>query len=70
MLVVASPLEATVYVNGAKMGPTNQPLIAPCGPRFVRLAKTEPDARAAAWLIPGQTVAIPCKSVVEVRIAP
>src|SRR5262249_48592117 len=68
-LVVHSPVSATVYVNGRKVGPTNEATRALCGKRFVRLG-TPNEPGPPYWVAPGQTVVIPCRGRVEVEAKP
>lgn len=59
-LTVKGPAEADVYINGMRKGPTNQPLVVPCGRWFLRLAPPNPG-RFPSWLGKGETVLVPCQ---------
>lgn len=54
-----------VYVNGRRMGPTNQKLEAQCGMVHVRLG----DRPLASWYSEGRAVDVECQSVTTVTIA-
>jgi hypothetical protein len=72
-LVVNTPVEAHVYVNGRYAGPSNQPVEAPCGSRYVRIAKPEnpPGLKGpASWLADGKPVGIGCKATTTVEMKP
>ncbi len=60
-LMVKGPIEAQVYLNGMRKGPTNDPLLVPCGRFFMRLAL--PVERGfPTWMSRGETVFVACKS--------
>jgi hypothetical protein len=72
-LIVNTPVEAHVYVNGRYAGPSNQPVEAPCGSRYVRIAKAEspPGLKGpASWLADGKPVSIGCKATTTVEMKP
>ncbi len=65
-LVVQSRAKADVYVQGLRLGETNQQIKSRCYRRFVRLK----DSSTGTWLGPGQAVQIECGAVTTVRIEP
>jgi len=69
-ITVVSPVNAMVFVNGGLAGPTNEPVKATCGRRFVRLGTVNEGVRFPAWVAPGRTVIIPCQAAVTVEIRP
>ncbi|MEJ7733042.1 MAG: hypothetical protein WKG00_28070 [Polyangiaceae bacterium] len=72
-LVVNTPVEAHVYVNGRYAGPSNQPVEAPCGSRYVRIAKPDnpPGLKGpSSWLADGKPVSIGCKATTTVEMKP
>ncbi|WP_437315380.1 hypothetical protein [Sorangium sp. So ce385] len=54
---------ATVYVTGVAVGPSNQPIEVRCGRFFVRLG--EPTRNGTRWLAEGRTVRIKCGALTE-----
>ncbi|WP_156041561.1 hypothetical protein [Chondromyces apiculatus] len=70
-LVVNSPQQASVYVNGVFSGNTGEPLTVLCGTRNVRLGKLTTDASAVPeWVAPGQPAIIACKATTTVSFSP
>jgi serine/threonine protein kinase len=67
-LTVKNPENVDVYVNGRRVGPTNQPGIAQCGQRFLHLAMPN----GGSWLGRGQTIFVQCRAstVISVEISP
>ncbi len=66
-LTVKGPAEADVYINGMRKGPTNQPIVVPCGRWFLRLAPPNPG-RFPAWLGKGETVLIACRQTTVLNV--
>ncbi|WP_437737138.1 hypothetical protein [Sorangium sp. So ce1335] len=70
-LLVNSPEQASVYVNGSLAGNTGETLEVPCGTRYVRLGKlTTEKAATPAWLSAGQAVIVGCRKQTVVSINP
>jgi hypothetical protein len=65
-LVIASSVEADVFVHGAKIGRTNQRAIVTCTQKQVRLR----DARTQRWLSSGRLVDIPCRATTTISVEP
>jgi hypothetical protein len=65
-LVVRSTADADVYVQGVRLGTTNQKLEARCWTRNVRLR----EKNDGAWLTPGAPVTITCMDTTTVRMDP
>jgi hypothetical protein len=63
-LKVSSARDATVYVTGVAVGPTDRVVEARCGRAFVRLG--EPSPHGTRWLSKGRTVVIKCGALTEV----
>ena len=66
-LTVKGPSEADVYLNGMRKGPTNQPIVVPCGRWFLRLAPPNPG-RFPSWLGKGETVLITCRQTTVLNV--
>ncbi|AUX47129.1 uncharacterized protein SOCE26_086410 [Sorangium cellulosum] len=64
LLQINSARDATVYVMGVAVGPSNQPIEVRCGPFFVRLG--EPTRNGTRWLAEGKTVIVKCGALTEV----
>jgi hypothetical protein len=64
-LTVKSSADATVVVQGAEVGRTNQRLMVRCGPRNVRLRGDD-----GGWLSPGEPVHLRCMQHTRVAIEP
>lgn len=64
-VLVRSPLDTGVFVNGARVGRTNQQVKARCGLKYVRLADSP-----GIWLSVGKTVSIECLGHTETTILP
>ncbi|WP_437722646.1 hypothetical protein [Sorangium sp. So ce861] len=62
-LKLNSSHNATVYVTGVAVGPSNQPIEVRCGRFFVRLG--EPTRNGTRWLAEGRTVRIKCGALTE-----
>ncbi|AUX36567.1 uncharacterized protein SOCE836_087750 [Sorangium cellulosum] len=62
-LKLNSSQNATVYVTGVAVGPSNQPIEVRCGRFFVRLG--EPTRNGTRWLAEGRTVRIKCGALTE-----
>jgi hypothetical protein len=60
-LMVKGQTGADVYLNGMRKGPTNEPLLVPCGRFFMRIAPPS-QGRYPVWLSKGETVFVACKS--------
>jgi hypothetical protein len=69
-LTVSYPDPATVYLNGAMAGETNEPMKVVCGRFFVRLGRVADGGRFPSWIAPGSTVLIPCQGSITVTMAP
>jgi serine/threonine-protein kinase len=69
LLTVTSPVEATVYMNGSAVGPTNQPLKVLCGRWFVRIG-TPPESGTPTWMANGASVAIGCQRATKIDAHP
>jgi hypothetical protein len=65
-LIVRSPVEAEVFVQGIHLGSTNQKLLTRCRQRNVRLR----DSATARWITKGQTVRIACRATTKVVVHP
>ncbi|WP_437658198.1 hypothetical protein [Sorangium sp. So ce1182] len=63
LLKLNAPRDATVYVTGVAVGPSNQPIEVRCGRFFVRLG--EPTPKGTRWLAEGRTVIIKCGALTE-----
>lgn len=63
-LRVTSARDATVYVTGVAVGPSNQRVEARCGRAFVRLG--EPTRNGTRWLGEGRSVIVKCEALTEV----
>lgn len=61
-LMVKGPPDTDVYLHGVRRGPTNEPLLVPCGQFFLRLAPKDSTGPYKAWLSPGQSISVECKS--------
>ncbi len=69
-LLVNSPQQASVYVNGSLAGSTGETLDVPCGTRYVRLGKlTTEKVSSPAWLSSGQAVIVGCRKKTVLSIA-
>jgi DNA-binding response OmpR family regulator len=64
-LYVRSSVDTKVFVMGKELGTTNQPIVANCGMRFVRLG-----SRLGEFIEPGGTVVIKCRELTEVTREP
>ncbi|MGK4001946.1 hypothetical protein WMF31_04940 [Sorangium sp. So ce1036] len=64
MLQLNTAQNATVYVTGVAVGPSNQPIEVRCGRFFVRLG--EPTRHGTRWLAEGRTVVVKCGELTEV----
>ncbi|AUX25945.1 uncharacterized protein SOCEGT47_064980 [Sorangium cellulosum] len=64
MLQLNAAQNATVYVTGVAVGPSNQPIEVRCGRFFVRLG--EPTRHGTRWLAEGRTVVVKCGELTEV----
>ncbi|XXX75041.1 hypothetical protein WMF30_46045 [Sorangium sp. So ce134] len=62
-LKLNSSRNATVYVTGVAVGPSNQPIEVRCGRFFVRIG--EPTRNGTRWLAEGRTVRIKCGALTE-----
>ncbi len=62
-LKLTSSQNATVYVLGVAVGPSNQPIEVRCGRRFVRIGEPTPDG--TRWLTEGRSVRIKCGALTE-----
>ncbi|KYF72189.1 hypothetical protein [Sorangium cellulosum] len=70
-LLVNSPEQASVYVNGSLAGNTGETLEVPCGTRYVRLGKlTTEKTSTPAWLSSGQAVIVGCRKQTVLSINP
>ncbi|XXY15782.1 hypothetical protein WME88_46830 [Sorangium sp. So ce216] len=63
LLKLNASRDATVYVTGVAVGPSNQPIEVRCGRFFVRLG--EPTPKGTRWLAEGRTVTIKCGALTE-----
>ncbi|MGK3985331.1 hypothetical protein WME99_19965 [Sorangium sp. So ce136] len=63
LLKLNASRDATVYVTGVAVGPSNQPIEVRCGRFFVRLG--EPTPKGTRWLAEGRTVIIKCGALTE-----
>ncbi|WP_438005579.1 hypothetical protein WME89_43885 [Sorangium sp. So ce321] len=63
LLKLNASRDATVYVTGVAVGPSNQPIEVRCGRFFVRLG--EPTPKGTRWLTEGRTVIIKCGALTE-----
>ncbi|WP_437645731.1 hypothetical protein [Sorangium sp. So ce362] len=63
ILKLNSSQNATVYVLGVAVGPSNQPIEVRCGRRFVRIG--EPTRDGTRWLTEGRSVRIKCGALTE-----
>jgi hypothetical protein len=61
-LQVKGPDDADVYLSGRRKGPTNEPLLVPCGRFFMRLARQGTTGPFPEWLTRGETAFVACKS--------
>ncbi len=61
-LQVKGPVDADVYLSGRRKGPTNEPLLVPCGRFFMRLARQGTTGPFPEWLTRGETAFVACKS--------
>lgn len=61
-LQVKGPVDADVYLSGRRKGPTNEPLLVPCGRFFMRLARQGTSGPFPEWLTRGETAFVACKS--------
>ncbi|NUP04947.1 MAG: protein kinase [Polyangiaceae bacterium] len=61
-IYVKGPIGTDVYLNGVKRGATNEALLVPCGHFFLRLAPKDSNGPFKAWLGPGQSALVACKS--------
>ncbi|WP_437673333.1 hypothetical protein [Sorangium sp. So ce131] len=64
LLQLNAARDATVYVTGVAVGPSNQPIEVRCGRFFVRLG--EPTRNGTRWLAEGRTVIVKCGALTEV----
>ncbi|WP_437810366.1 hypothetical protein [Sorangium sp. So ce1078] len=62
-LKLNSSQNATVYVTGVAVGPSNQPIEVRCGRFFVRIG--EPTRDGTRWLTEGRSVRIKCGALTE-----
>ncbi|MBI5534241.1 MAG: protein kinase [Deltaproteobacteria bacterium] len=71
-ILVKSPPEGVVYVNGIMRGETDKVLTAPCGRRFLRVGtKIGPmGLKAVSWLSDGQSAVIPCRKTMQIDATP
>ncbi|KYF80890.1 hypothetical protein BE11_33285, partial [Sorangium cellulosum] len=70
-LLVNSPEQASVYVNGSLAGNTGETLEVPCGTRYVRLGKlTTEKTSTPTWLSSGQAVIVGCRKQTVLSINP
>ncbi len=60
-LMVKGPSATDVYLNGVRRGPTNEPIMVPCGSFFLRLAPIN-QGKYPAWTSRGEHAYIACKS--------
>jgi hypothetical protein len=65
-LIVRSPLDAEVFVQGISLGRTNTKLLSRCQQRNVRLR----DTASARWATKGQSVRITCMATTTVTVHP
>jgi eukaryotic-like serine/threonine-protein kinase len=63
-ITVKTPDPYDVYINGERIGPSNEPNIAPCGQRYMRLATMKNNE--VAYVGRGQTVLIQCRGTTVV----
>jgi hypothetical protein len=65
---VKNPENVDVYINGVRVGPTNQPGVSTCGQRFLHLALPN----GGSWLGRGQTIYVQCRAstVISFEISP
>jgi serine/threonine-protein kinase len=64
LLKLNSSQNATVYVTGVPVGPSERPVEVRCGRFFVRLG--EPTRDGTRWLTEGRTVRVKCGVLTEV----
>ncbi|WP_437853076.1 hypothetical protein [Sorangium sp. So ce363] len=64
LLKLNSSRNATVYVTGVPVGPSERPVEVRCGRFFVRLG--EPTRDGTRWLTEGRTVRVKCGVLTEV----
>lgn len=71
ILVVQSPPEGFVYIQGALSGKTGEAIETTCGTRFVRVGTTnERGMHDVTWLAPGQGILLRCGKRHEVAAKP
>jgi hypothetical protein len=66
-LTVAYARPAEVYLQGKRVGATNQRLKVRCGRSFVRLASSA-TGPYPEWLTAGETTAIPCQGATQIEL--
>ncbi len=71
-LIVKSPPQGAVYINGVHYGPTDSVIESPCGRRFIRVG-TPPGPRGSSetvWAASGHSIVINCGVTTETQASP
>ena len=70
-LVVQSPAAGSVYLNGRAIGETGpQPIVTPCGRRYVRVGVPPEPGRQITWLTKGVSAVIACGTTTTIEVPP
>ncbi|HEU4534862.1 MAG TPA: hypothetical protein VFS00_12120, partial [Polyangiaceae bacterium] len=67
-LAVRTPIAGYVYINGVPYGPSEGPVLSPCGRRFVRVGAPPEPRKRRVWLTAGVWTTVPCGESAEVAV--
>lgn len=67
-LTVRTPIAGYVFINGVPYGPSERPVLSPCGRRFVRVGAPPEPRKRTVWLTAGVWTTIPCGESSEVAV--
>jgi eukaryotic-like serine/threonine-protein kinase len=67
-IVVRAPLAGYVYINGVPYGPSERPVLSPCGRRHVRVGAPPEPRKRTVWLSAGVWTTVPCGESTELSL--
>ncbi|HEU4405250.1 MAG TPA: serine/threonine-protein kinase [Polyangiaceae bacterium] len=67
-LAVRAPIAGYVYINGAPYGPSERPVLSPCGRRYVRVGAPPEPRKRTVWRSAGVWTTVPCGESTELTL--
>ncbi|MCU0685784.1 MAG: serine/threonine protein kinase [Polyangiaceae bacterium] len=67
-LTVRTPIAGYVFINGVPYGPSERPVLSPCGRRFVRVGAPPEPRKRTVWLTAGVWTTVPCGESSEIAV--